>query len=267
LRAGHFCIVKLHRQHADEAAHILPVKLPLDNYDLAGFVPRVTGFGADRFGFVVTPNVDHVIRYHDDAGFRALYAAADYILLDSRVLALMLRLSRGLRVRVCPGSDLTATLFRELVSPADRVVLIGASAQQAQRLAAEHGLRDLRHHCPPMGFIRDPAEVEACLQFIENASPFRYCLIAVGSPQQETVAAMLKGRARARGLALCIGASINFLTGVERRAPRWMQHAHLEWLFRLASEPGRMAKRYLLRGPRVFWLLRSIDVQLRDPQP
>lgn len=245
----------------------MPVNLSLDNYDLAGFVPRVTGFGTERFGFVVTPNVDHVIRYHDEAGFRALYEAADYVLLDSRVLALMLRLSRGLRVRVCPGSDLTAVLFRELLRAEDRVLLIGASGEQAQRLAADHGLRDLRHHCPPMGFIRDPAAVEACLQFIENASPFRYCLIAVGSPQQEAVAAMLKSRGRARGLALCIGASINFLTGVERRAPRWMQRAHLEWLFRLLSEPGRMAKRYLVRGPRMFWLLRHIKVNIRAPRP
>jgi exopolysaccharide biosynthesis WecB/TagA/CpsF family protein len=179
----------------------------------------------------------------------------------------MLRLSRGLRVRVCPGSDLTAVLFRELLRADDRVVLIGGSAAQAQRLAADHGLRDLRHHCPPMGFSRDPAAVEACLQFIEQASPFRYCLIAVGCPQQEAVAAMLKSRGRARGLGLCIGASINFLTGVERRAPRWLQRAHLEWLFRLLSEPGRMAKRYLVRGPRVFWLLRNIEVDIRDPRP
>jgi len=234
----------------------LPVKLFIDNYDLAGFVPRVTGFGADRYGFVVTPNVDHVIRYHDDAGFRTLYEAADYILLDSRVLALMLRLGRGLHVRVCPGSDLTAVLFRALLHADDRVLLIG---HQPLRL------RDLRHHCPPMGFIRDPAAVEACLQFIEDASPFRYCLIAVGSPQQEAVAAMLKSRGRARGLALCIGASINFLTGVERRAPLWMQRAHLEWLFRLLCAPGRLAKRYLVRGPRMFWLLRHIEFSIREP--
>ncbi|MDE2252088.1 MAG: WecB/TagA/CpsF family glycosyltransferase [Gammaproteobacteria bacterium] len=243
----------------------MPVNLSIDNYDLAGFAPRVTGFGAGRFGFVVTPNVDHVIRFHDDAGFRSLYQAAEFVLLDSRVLALMLRLGRGLRVRVCPGSDLTAALFREFVRADDRVVLIGATAAQAQRLTADYGLRDLRHYCPPMGFIRDPAAVEACLQFVEHASPFRYCLIAIGSPQQEVVAARLKERGRARGLALCIGASINFLTGVERRAPRWLQRAHLEWLFRLLSEPGRMARRYLVRGPRMFWLLRHIEVSVREP--
>jgi len=121
----------------------------------------------------------------------------------------------------------------------------------------------LRHYNPPMGFIRDPAAVEQCVQFIESCSPFRFCFLAVGAPQQEVIAQMLKTRAVARGLALCIGASINFLTGVERRAPHWMQRIGMEWLYRLAQDPGRLAKRYLLRGPRVFSLLPQTDVTIR----
>lgn len=244
---------------------ILPVNLPIDNYDLAGFVSIVAGFGSGRFGFVVTPNVDHVIRYYDDGQFRALYAAADYVLLDSRVLALALRVTRGLRARVCTGSDLTAEVIGNIAAPDDRIVLIGATPEQARYLAADYGLTNLRHHCPPMGFIRDPAAVEDCLRFVEAASPFRFCLLAVGCPQQEIIAGKLKERGVARGLALCIGASINFLTGVERRAPRWLQRLHLEWLYRLLSEPGRMARRYLIRGPRVLPILRKLQVTLRGP--
>ena len=74
---------------------------------------------------------------------------------------------------------------------------------------------------------------------------------------------MLKTRGIARGMALCIGASVNFMTGVERRAPRWMQRIGAEWVYRLMHDPGRLAKRYLVRGPRVFWLLPLIDIQLR----
>lgn len=242
---------------------ILPVNLPIDDYDLASFEPIAAGFGTGRFGFVVTPNVDHVIRYYDDLQFRALYAAADYVLLDSRVLSLLLRVTRGLQVRVCTGSDLTAEIIGNIVAADDRIVLIGATAEQARRLAADYGLTNLQHHCPPMGFIRDPAAVEGCLQFVEAASPFRFCLLAVGCPQQEILAGKLKARGVARGLALCIGASINFLTGVERRAPHWMQRAHLEWLYRLLGAPGRMAKRYLIRGPRVLLILRKLRVSLR----
>jgi exopolysaccharide biosynthesis WecB/TagA/CpsF family protein len=114
-----------------------------------------------------------------------------------------------------------------------------------------------------MGFIRDRAAVEACLSFIENASPFRFCLLAVGSPQQERIARLLETRGTARGLALCIGASINFITGHERRAPRWMQRLALEWLYRLSQDPRRLAGRYLVRGPRIFAHLLRARIVLR----
>ena len=86
---------------------------------------------------------------------------------------------------------------------------------------------------------------------------------AVGSPQQETIAQMLRTRGVARGLALCIGASLNFITGVEKRAPVWMQKMALEWLYRLMQDPRRLARRYLVRGPRIFAHLRRSRVVLR----
>jgi exopolysaccharide biosynthesis WecB/TagA/CpsF family protein len=74
----------------------------------------------------------------------------------------------------------------------------------------------------------------------------------VGSPQQELVARALQERGRARGLALCVGASLDFIGGIEQRAPLWMQRASLEWLYRLLQNPRRLAGRYLVRGPRIF---------------
>jgi exopolysaccharide biosynthesis WecB/TagA/CpsF family protein len=234
-----------------------------DNYDVAGFTDVAAGFGQDRYGYAVTPNADHVIRLHEDASFRALYAAANYILLDSRFLSHVLRISKGIQLPVCTGSDLTARLFSDVISPGDPLVLIGGSDEQARQLAERYRLRRLAHFNPPMGFIRDPEAVEACLRFIEAHSPFRFCLLAVGAPQQEALAQQLKARGIARGLALCIGASINFLTGEERRAPLWMQRCGIEWFFRLVQAPGRMAGRYLVRGPRVFGLLHKAEIVLR----
>ena len=242
----------------------MSVVLNLDDYDLPGFLRVVSTFGSERFGYVVTPNVDHVIRFHDDEVFRDTYDSASYVLLDSRVLALLLKMTTGLIAPVCPGSDLTAQLFRAVIAPTDRVVIIGGSDLQAQILAKDFGLLDLRHFNPPMGFIRDTAATESCLKFIEDSSPFRFCLLAVGSPQQEIIAQQLKRRGHARGLALCIGASINFLTGDEQRAPTWMQRASLEWLYRLVRDPVRLARRYLIRGPRVFRLLGKIPIAMRS---
>jgi len=235
-----------------------------DNYDVAGFTKVAAGFGQRRYGYAVTPNADHMIRLHEDAAFRGSYAAASYILLDSRFLSYVLRLTKGIQLPVCTGSDLTARLFSDVISPDDPLVLIGGSDEQARRLGARYGLRRLAHFNPPMGFIRDPEAVETCLRFIETHSPFRFCLLAVGAPQQEALAQQLKARGIARGLALCVGASINFLTGDERRAPLWMQRCGMEWCFRLMQAPGRMAKRYLVRGPRVFGLLNNAEIVLRN---
>jgi exopolysaccharide biosynthesis WecB/TagA/CpsF family protein len=235
----------------------------LDDYDLNGFLRVASEFGQDRFGYIVTPNVDHLIRFHDEAQFRNLYREAAYVLLDSRFLSYVFRFTKGLRIRVCAGSDLTEQLFARVIAPGDSIVLIGGSEEQAQKLKARYGLKGLAHYNPPMGFARNPQSFKQCLEFVEAHSPFRFCFLAVGSSQQELLAQQLKVRGIARGMTLCVGASINFLTGVERRAPVWMRNLGIEWLFRLLQDPRRLAKRYLVRGPRVFSLLPLTDILVR----
>ena len=239
------------------------LRCELDDYDTESFVATAKAFGQSRYGFVVTPNVDHLIRLHQDPRFRELYAAARYVLLDSHFLANVLRLVTGRRLPVCTGSDLTAKLLADVAEPSDRIVVIGGSERQMRELTTRYGLRNLVQFAPPMGFIRDPKAVEACLSFVEAHSPFRFCVLAVGAPQQEILAERLQARGVARGLALCVGASIDFVTGTQRRAPQWMQHAGAEWLFRLGQNPARLATRYLVRGPRVFGLLRKTTFVLR----
>jgi exopolysaccharide biosynthesis WecB/TagA/CpsF family protein len=247
------------------AAAAAPTSFAVDGYDTAGFARVAQRYGSERYGYVVTPNVDHLIRLHEDADFRALYAGAAYRLNDSRFLTQLVRATRRIALPVCTGSDLTAKLLGDVIMADDRVVLVGGSDAQAREIEERFRLRGLVHINPPMGFIRDPDAVEACLQFVEAHSPFRFCLIAVGSPQQEIIAQRLGERGVARGLALCVGASIDFLTGRERRAPAWLQRAGLEWAFRLVQAPGRMAHRYLVRGPRVFRLLRRTEFLLSVP--
>jgi exopolysaccharide biosynthesis WecB/TagA/CpsF family protein len=239
--------------------------LDIDDYELGEARAIVTAFGTERFGYVVTPNVDHVIRYYRDPGFRALYADASYVFLDSHFLGHLLGFIKHRRHRVSPGSDLTAAVMNSVIKPNDVAVIVGGSAGQAQELRSRFGLKALRHIDPPMNFIHDEIAVETCLRAIEAASPFRFCFLAVGSPQQEIIAQKLKERGIARGLALCIGASINFITGAEKRAPQWMRTSGFEWLFRLMQSPKRLARRYLVRGPRIFFLLPRIEFRLRRP--
>lgn len=241
--------------------------LALDDYDVAGFAAAAARFGQARFGYMVNPNADHLIQLHRAPAFRRLYDEADYVLLDSRFMARLLAFTRKLALPVCTGSDLTRAVLEDVVEAGDRVVLVGGSAAQAALLRERYGLTGLAHFNPPMGFIHDSHAVADCLRFVERHSPFRFCLLAVGAPQQEAIAQQLKQRGVARGLALCVGASIDFLTGAERRAPRWMQRRGLEWLYRLAQNPGRMAGRYLVRGPRLFGLLARTRIVLRPAAP
>ncbi len=239
------------------------VVFELDDYDLSNFLPVARSFGTERYGYVATPNVDGLIRVHESASFRNEYSRAAFVLLDSRVAAFFFWLVHRVRIPVCPGSDLTAALFQKVFEPEDRILLLGSTPAQVQELRERFGLKNLIHHNPPMGFIHDPAAVEACLQFMESASPFRYCLIAVGDPQGVIVAHRLAERGRSRGLAFIIGASIDFMTGKQRRAPKWLQRIGFEWLFRLLSNPRRLAWRYLVRGPKFFVYLLVARLLLR----
>jgi exopolysaccharide biosynthesis WecB/TagA/CpsF family protein len=223
----------------------------IDDFDLARFATAAASFGTQRYGYVVTPNADHLIRYCEDTSFRASYRSAEFVLLDSRVIALAMRF-RGMRLPVCTGADLTAELLARVASPADRIVVIGGDASLTQELGAAYGLPNVHQLNPPMGLINDAAATERCLRFIEAHSPFRFCFLAIGSPQQEMIAQRLKARGKALGLVLCVGAALNFLTGAEKRAPIWIQSSALEWLHRLLHDPKRLARRYLIRGPRIF---------------
>lgn len=237
--------------------------LQIDDYDLKDALKAVARFGSDRYGYVVTPNVDHIIRHYQDLQFRTLYAQADFVLLDSRFFARLVRIVKRQVLRVCLGSDLTAAVFDWALKPSDVVVLVGGTAAQARILRERFALVALHHVEPPMNFIRDPSAVEACLRGIEAVGPFRFCFLAIGSPQQEIIAQKLKERGVARGLALCVGTAVNYLTGVEKRAPQWMQRAGLESLFRLLQNPRRLARRYLVRGPMIFLLVWRIELRVR----
>jgi exopolysaccharide biosynthesis WecB/TagA/CpsF family protein len=250
-------------QSVNNMKHVLDI----DDHDLEEALQLVATFGSDRYGYIVTPNVDHIIRHHEDSHFRRLYAQAAYVLLDSRFLAHTVGLVKRQVLRVCLGSDLTTAMLNSIIKPLDAMILVGGTPEQAQILKERYGLVRLRHIDPPMNFIRDPLAVETCLREIEAASPFRYCFLAIGSPQQEIIAQKLKERGSARGLALCVGAAIDFLTGIERRAPVWMQEAGLEWLYRLSRNPRRLWKRYLVRGPKIFLLLWRIELRVRRSAP
>lgn len=207
------------------------------------------------YAYVVTPNVDHMIRLAEaPAAVRRAYDDADLRLCDSRVLARLARWA-GVTLSVVPGSDLTAILFRDLLRPGDRLCLVGGEDGDGARLEAlastvAPGVT-IAQHRPPMG-LRDDAAARARAVDAAVAAQARVTLFAVGSPQQELLAHEMGDRSNARGTALCIGASTDFLLGTQRRAPEAVQKSGLEWAWRLLGDPRRLARRYLVEGPVIF---------------
>lgn len=206
------------------------------------------------FAYVVTPNVDHVVRLQRSrSDLWPVYRAAWMTLCDSRILALMAG-TMGCTLPVLPGSDLTRVMFERIIRPMDKVAVVGGRASEIRDLAGRYGLENVHHYDPPMGFIDDPAEIERAVQFIVRTGA-RYCFLAVGSPQQEVLAYRVKLAGGASGTGFCVGASLDFLSGVQKRAPRVVQMLALEWLYRLGSRPGRMWRRYLYDGPAIFSIM------------
>lgn len=211
------------------------------------------GAGAP-FRYVVTPNADHLVRLARQPALLPLYHNAALCLMDSRVVARAAG-AIGLAVpRVTTGSDLTERLLCGHVVPGERVTIIGLRAAHVPSLIARCGIAPPAHYDPPIGFDRDPAQLRRAVDFVLD-HPARLVFLAVGSPRQERLAAAIAATGKAVGTGLCIGASLDFLAGAERRAPQWTQRAGLEWLHRLAADPKRLARRYLLDNPPVFAML------------
>jgi len=206
------------------------------------------------FGYVTTPNADHLVRLHRQPELARFYHTALLRLLDSRVVARSARLIGLAAPRVAPGSDLTGLLLARHIPPNEPITIVGLNPKWLPALIARRDRVRPAHCNPPPGFERDPESFRKTIEFV-LAHPARFTFLAVGSPRQEMLAAAIHATGRAIGVGLCVGASLEFLAGRMPRAPLWMQHAGLEWLHRLSQDPRRLGRRYLCDCPAIFTLL------------
>ena len=202
------------------------------------------------FYYVVTPNVDHVVTFNQttDTAILAAYRSADMTLCDSRILT-KLALRSGIQLDAVPGSDLMRELLRE--NSPWRCAIIGGDAALHTTVSTIYPQFEWVFFEPPMGVRSDPSARTRIAEFVESASA-DFIFFAIGAPQSEITCYEIALRGRVTGVALCIGASLEFLTGAKKRAPYWMQRVALEWLYRLGSEPKRLWRRYLVDGPPIF---------------
>lgn len=217
---------------------------------------------AETCRYVVTPNLDHAVLLDRNANFRSAYADAALCLADGTPLLWAARLAgQALPERVA-GSDLGPRVLGA-APEGTRVFLLGGS-EEASRRAAENvatrfsNVNVVGRASPPLGFERDPAISRSLVEQIRS-SDAQLVIVGLGAPKQELWVHAHRDDLGGT-VALCIGATIDFLAGTKKRAPRWMQENGLEWLHRAASEPRRLALRYAkdaLALPRLWFKYRS----------
>jgi exopolysaccharide biosynthesis WecB/TagA/CpsF family protein len=205
------------------------------------------------FAYLVTPNADHFVRLARAPHLHPLYAGAEWRCLDSMAVARGAALL-GLRTpRVATGADILAAILDWHLRPGDRVTIIGLDAPGAAILRLRLPTVAVAHHQPPPRLGQDAQAIARAVAFAV-AHPARFTLLAVGSPVQEQLAAAIAA-AGGTGTGLCVGAALDFWTGLTPRAPGWLRRLGLEWLFRLWREPRRLARRYLVDDWAVLRLL------------
>lgn len=242
---------------AERASQVAFVGLVFDQIDVDAVVTSLVAVPASAPArYLVTPNVDHIVRLHrqhDRGGVVTdAYAQASWCVCDSRVLAGLCRL-KGQAMVVAPGSDITRRLLDRLRLSGDgrSVAIVGLAPQQFDALALLYESLDLRHVVAPYGLATDASARTAICDAL-GALDAAIVLLAVGAPQQELIAREFAARSGVRGVLLCIGASLEFLLKPRTRAPRLVQAVGLEWAFRLLQNPRRLWRRYLIDGPAIF---------------
>lgn len=235
----------------------------IDAVNMTEAVERVLSWIDSPFAgcrYIVTPNADHTVMLQEHDGLREAYRGADMVLADGFPVILASRLlGRGLPERVA-GSDLVPALF----AAADpkrplRTFLLGAApgvANQAAKCieASYAGVDVVDTYSPPLGFEHDDAEQQRIFDRLRRTRP-DILVIGLGAPKQEVWVHEHQQEIKAP-VALCVGATIDFLAGERSRAPKWLQQVHLEWFYRMMSEPRRLFWRYARDAwvfPQLVW--------------
>lgn len=208
--------------------------------EVGGRLRRHEGFA------LATLNLDHLVKLRGDPSFAAAYAAQDMITADGNPVVWLSRLG-GYEVALLPGADLVMPLSKLSAKLGRTVAMLGSTEDSLARSAETlesyvPGLNVVLRIAPPMGFDPEgPAAAEMLAQ-LEN-SGVGLCFLALGAPKQERLAA--RGRQLAPSVGfVSIGAGLDFLAGSQGRAPLWVREIAMEWLWRMMSNPRRLAIRY-----------------------
>lgn len=199
--------------------------------------------------YVVTPNVDHIVQLQNNPALLDAYKNSGLVVTDGTPLIWISKLyGTPIREKIC-GSDLTPLLIEEMWRRDKSIFLLGAMPgvgdMAANELRRRHpGIRIAGIYSPPRGFENDAEEMERVLDVL-NASGADALFVGLGAPKQELFMYRNKDKYNIPA-SLGIGATIDFLAGEIKRAPKWINIIGFEWLYRILQDPKRLIKRYLV---------------------
>ncbi len=214
----------------------------------ATHVDRMVALGAARrSSYVCCVNAHMAVEAARDPGFARVVNEADLATADGMPLLRCLQWFGGERQERVAGNDLMPALLRCAAEQGLSVYLYGGREEVLQRIRdrAAHEFPTLRiagMHAPPFRALSE-AELQADADRI-NASGAHIVMVSLGCPKQERWMAVMRPAVHA--LMIGLGGAFLLYADVDTRAPKWMRDLALEWAYRLALEPGRLWKRYLV---------------------
>ena len=212
-------------------------------------------------GLVVTPNLDHIVQLRRDAGLARAYRRAEIVACDGFPVRYYSRF-RGMAAGAATGCDIAAGFMRaDGFEPWQRLFFVvdGAATEAAVRDWAERkGIADRVATCvPPLRFHSDPGFcADLAARISEHGTSV--LVMGVGAPRSEIFVDTHRD-ALPPCWALCVGQAVKVEVGLVRRAPGIVRKLHGEWAWRIAQEPRRLARRYVV-GSAVFLLAVAEDL-------
>lgn len=227
------------------------LNIALDN---PGFDKALVQFKTKQF--TVTPNIDHLFNLQHNTAFQEAYRKADFILCDSRIIAMLSRFACRQALLPVPGADFFPALCQYYSKDAGfKVFLLGGTTKAHSDKAMENlntrfGPVIAANYSPPFGFEKDAGEIAKIIQLVNNSGA-TVLAIGVGSPKQELFISQFADKFSHIRHFIAIGATIDFESGMAKRAPGWVKAIGMEWFYRFLSEPRRLFSRYFIAGPQV----------------
>jgi N-acetylglucosaminyldiphosphoundecaprenol N-acetyl-beta-D-mannosaminyltransferase len=234
---------------------------PIDAVTWDGALSQISNWAANHESrYVCVCNVHAVVTASQDAAFGRVVREADMATPDGAPVAWLMRQLGYVGQQRINGPDLMWRYCEQAESRKESIFLYGNSGETLNQLqlklsAAFPALKIAGAISPPFRTLT-PEEDEAIVAQV-NASGAGVVWVSLGCPKQELWMAAHRGRIQA--VMIGVGAAFDYHAGTIKRAPKWMQDRGLEWLHRLASEPRRLWKRYLVTNT-LFILGASIQL-------